>query len=179
MNDERVMSSYRGPGTVHSDGRIVLGDPYTTTNLSEVRYLHQPTSESWDYYQGFKAALGDRRESVEGKPSKSASRGGAGAQHYAQPARWWEGYRDGWREKREHKILKPNTGGYYVWVLRGDTPLDEGPYGPYDLDQAKSYARISATEGQHDRAVSLGLDAGSSSFEFVRRYQARTGERLL
>lgn len=72
-----------------------------------------------------------------------------------------------------------NGAAYYVWVLRGDTPLDEGPYGPYDLEQAKSYARISATEGQHDRAVSRGQDAGASSFEFVRRYRARTGERIL
>lgn len=181
LNGERATGNYRGPGTVNSNGHIVLGDPYTHTTLSEVKYLSQPTSESWDYYLGFKAALADRREAVEGKPTKAASR--SGTAHYANSIRWWEGYRDGWREKREHaqrgKTLKANESSYYVWVLRGDTPMEEGPYGPYDLDQAKDYARISATEGKHDRAVSRGRDASSESFEFVRRYRAHTGERIL
>jgi len=73
----------------------------------------------------------------------------------------------------------PN-GGYYVWVLASDgTPKDEGPYGPKDLESAKTYARIAATRGAHDRAVSRGLDPKSPSFEVVRRYERGTGERIL
>lgn len=74
----------------------------------------------------------------------------------------------------------PNS-GYYVWVVPpgGDEPLNEGPYGPHTLSSAKTYARISATEGGHDRVVTRGLDAESASFQVVRRYRARTGERLI
>lgn len=71
---------------------------------------------------------------------------------------------------------------FYVWALaRGSNePLSEGPWGPYEtLESAKTFARIGATEGAHDRAVSLGFDPESSGFRIVRRYQARTGERLL
>lgn len=70
---------------------------------------------------------------------------------------------------------------YYVWVLdyRG-VPLDsEGPYGSYTLDRAKQFARISATEGEHDRAVSHGGNPDAESFEIVRHYRRGTGERLL
>ncbi len=73
----------------------------------------------------------------------------------------------------------PNAPAYYVWVLNTDgTPKDEGPYGPKDLDSAKTYARIAATKGAHDRAVSRGLDPESSSFEIVRRYRRGTGESV-
>lgn len=74
----------------------------------------------------------------------------------------------------------PN-GGYYVWVLRqgSDEPINEGPYLQKDLQGAKTYARISATEGVHDRAVSRGLDPESDSFQIVRRYRAGTGERII
>lgn len=75
---------------------------------------------------------------------------------------------------------KPNA-SYYVWVLGGDgLPLQtEGPYGPHDLDGAKTYARIAATEGSHDRAVSCGKDPASSSFDVVRVYRAGTGARAV
>ena len=77
---------------------------------------------------------------------------------------------------------RPNASGYYVWVLaRGsNAPLAEGPWGPYDsLESAKTFARIGATEGAHDRAVSTGLDPKAPSFQIVRRYESGTGERLL
>lgn len=72
-----------------------------------------------------------------------------------------------------------NPSGYYVWVLgRDGKPLTtEGPYGPYDYQGARSYARISATKGTHDRAVSHGKDPSSESFEIVRVYRAGTGEQ--
>lgn len=74
----------------------------------------------------------------------------------------------------------PNPKSYYVWVMgRGDEPLDEAPVGPHDLQSAKTFARIAATKGVHDRAVSLGVTPTSSSFEIVRRYRAGTGERVL
>lgn len=71
---------------------------------------------------------------------------------------------------------------YYVWVLRqgSDEPMSEGPYGPYDdFLQAKTFARIGATEGAHDRVVSRGLDPKARAFEILRRYRAGTGERLV
>jgi hypothetical protein len=75
-----------------------------------------------------------------------------------------------------------NGQSYYVWALAvgSDEPLAEGPWGPYaSLDSAKTFARIGATEGAHDRAVSLGLDAQAHGFQILRRYQARSGDRLL
>jgi hypothetical protein len=75
---------------------------------------------------------------------------------------------------------RPNA-SHYVWVLppRSDTPLSEGPYGPMSLARASQMARIAATEGVHDRAVSVGSDPESSSFAIARRYAARTGARLI
>ena len=74
-----------------------------------------------------------------------------------------------------------SSGDYYVWLLRRGAlePMEEGPYGPNDLQGAKTFARIGATEGGHDRVVSRGRYPGSPSFEIVRRYQAGSGERLL
>lgn len=77
-------------------------------------------------------------------------------------------------------VQTPNA-SYYVWVLSpsGEPLSSEGPYGPYDLEGGKTFARIGATEGEHDRAVSLGLDPENPSFEVVRRYRRGTGERVL
>jgi hypothetical protein len=70
--------------------------------------------------------------------------------------------------------------GYYIWIIgRGGKPLDEGPYGPHDLQGAKTSARIGATQGSHDRAVSLGRNPTSPSFTIVRQYRAGTGERVV
>lgn len=76
--------------------------------------------------------------------------------------------------------LTPNATSYWVWVIGGDDrPKDEGPYGPHDLDGASSYARISATNGAHDRAVSVGKDPRAGGFSIVRRYRRGTGKRVL
>lgn len=92
------------------------------------------------------------------------------------------------REEIEHDRrvrLRPNKTGqgkYWVWLVQKGTnqPLrSEGPYGPHDLEGGKTFARIGATEGQHDRAVSLGRDPGCPSFQIVRRYRAGTGERVI
>jgi len=73
-----------------------------------------------------------------------------------------------------------NGAAYYVWVLaRGSDEPMEGPFGPYDLEGGKTFARIGATEGAHDRAVSLGMDPQAAGFRIVRRYEAGSGERLL
>lgn len=82
----------------------------------------------------------------------------------------------------EDQELSPNGRSHYVWVLRvgSSTPLStEGPYGPMSPQEASQYARISATEGIHDRAVSVGKDPEASGFRIVRRYAAGTGERLI
>lgn len=78
-------------------------------------------------------------------------------------------------------LHQANEGGYYVWLLdpRRNWPLDEGPLGPYDLPTAKQTARIGAQAGRHDRAVSRGCDPQAASFEFVRRYAAGSGDRLI
>jgi hypothetical protein len=74
----------------------------------------------------------------------------------------------------------PNASGHYVWVLDSSgTPMAEGPYGPYDLTTAKQHARIGAERGSHDRAVSLGADPKSKTFEIKRRYRRGTGEQML
>jgi hypothetical protein len=78
-------------------------------------------------------------------------------------------------------FYSPNAGDHYVWVVeRSGKPLeDEGPYGPYQVKSAKTFARIAAREGAHDRVVTKGYDPKASSFEIVRRYRAGTGERVL
>lgn len=87
------------------------------------------------------------------------------------------------RRALEAAQQRPNRSGYYVWPLaRGSNePLaGEGPWGPYPhLDTAKTFARIGATEGKHDRAVSFGADPSASGFSVLRRYAAGTGERVL
>jgi len=72
-----------------------------------------------------------------------------------------------------------NSSNYWVWALgRGGKPLtSEGPWGPYDYAAARQYARISATNGSHDRAVSQGQDPLAASFEIVRVYRAGSGEQ--
>lgn len=104
--------------------------------------------------------------------------------HIARPGGAERSQAELWRQMfgREPPSQRPNGSGYYVWALaRGSNePLAEGPWGPYEtLESAKTFARIGATEGAHDRAVSLGFDPESASFRIVRRYQAGSGDRLL
>lgn len=80
------------------------------------------------------------------------------------------------------KEYRANAGSYYVWALRSlaSTPLtSEGPWGPMTLEKASQFARIGATEGAHDRAVSFGKDPEAKSFRIERRYAARSGLRLI
>lgn len=94
-------------------------------------------------------------------------------------------YKRSMRAMAEPGAMQPNrvgAGNYWVWTItmRGDTPmLGEGPYGPHDLQGGKTYARIAATEGRHDRAVSYGRDPLGSTFQIVRLYKAGTGERAV
>lgn len=72
------------------------------------------------------------------------------------------------------------AGRYYVWPLTrdGEPMAAEGPWGPYpDLIGAKTFARIGATEGAHDRAVTAGRDPSVPSFRIVRIYRRGTGDR--
>jgi hypothetical protein len=73
-----------------------------------------------------------------------------------------------------------NSERFYVWLLQkgSDLPLQsEGPYGPHAFESARTFARISATEGEHDRVVTEGRDP--STFKVRRRYQAGTGRTLV
>ena len=74
---------------------------------------------------------------------------------------------------------EPNSGGYYVWIVQGDEPLPEGPYGPHDLVSAEAFARIGAIHGEHDRVVTHGIAPTAQSFVIARRYEAGTGRRVL
>lgn len=89
------------------------------------------------------------------------------------------------RKLRGHPIMmsyEPNASGiYYVWVLAkgSDTPLSsEGPYGPMSRSSAEANARIGASKGIHDRAVSRGKDPTSGAFRILGRYAARTGSKI-
>lgn len=86
--------SYRGEGNITSANHLIIGDPYKQTTLTEYTVARQPTSESWNYYRGFRRAIEDRREYKEDVPHKKGP--------LAEGRRFWEGYRDGWREKREN-----------------------------------------------------------------------------
>ncbi len=61
---------------------------------------------------------------------------------------------------------------FYVYELSRGRLTHE--LGPYDLETARMYGRISATKGRHDRVVTRGRDG-----PIVRRYEAGSGERLM
>lgn len=85
-----------------------------------------------------------------------------------------------WKELPQCGLTPNSERRYYVWVILSDgTPKDEGPYGPYEFIEAKDSARIGATEGAHDRAVSVGRDPQTESFHIARQYRRGTGERVL
>lgn len=72
---------------------------------------------------------------------------------------------DEWEALKVHE----NPTGYYVHVRGGNNET----YGPYPtLQRAKTFARIGATKGKHDRVV---LKGG----KVVRHYRAGTGESLV
>lgn len=70
--------------------------------------------------------------------------------------------------------LHPNA-EYFVWRI--EKPQRE-PQGPLDRRGAINDARIAAMGGRHDTAVSIGSDPSAPSFEVIRHFEARTGERL-
>lgn len=73
-----------------------------------------------------------------------------------------------------------SNAGYYVWPMAAGstTPLvGEGPFGPYDYANARTTARIRATNSRsHDYAVSRGRDPEARGFEIERVYKAGSGE---
>jgi hypothetical protein len=77
-------------------------------------------------------------------------------------------------DRRDYRMSA--NAGYYVWPLgREGRPLrSEGPFGPYELDTARTTARIRATKGRHDYAVTRGKKFSSEGT--VRRYHAGSGE---
>lgn len=89
--------SYRGPGEIHGQ-KIFLGDPQTTTNLLEGTVDRQSTQESWDHYQGFKAAITAPRLMTAKQLEREAE---------AAPPAWLQGYRQGYAERKMHGVKKP------------------------------------------------------------------------
>lgn len=85
-------------------------------------------------------------------------------------------------EKGSYTSNVRGAGAYWVWLVQPGTNqpmISDGPHGPHDLQGAKTFARIGATEGAHDRAVSKGRDPEARGFEIVRVYRAGTGERAV
>lgn len=69
----------------------------------------------------------------------------------------------------EARPFRENPSGYYVHVRGGNKET----YGPYtSLQRAKTFARIGAQHGKHDRVVLRGG-------KVVRHYRAGTGESLV
>jgi hypothetical protein len=72
-----------------------------------------------------------------------------------------------------------NPGRYYVWAMtktRSGKTTMEGPWGPYPFQNARTYARIAATEGEMDRVVTEGADPATLTIK--RIYEAGTGSHL-
>jgi hypothetical protein len=73
------------------------------------------------------------------------------------------------KRRGDYSVSYDNPTGYYVRVRGGNNET----YGPYPtLQRAKTFARIGATKGAHDRVV---LKGG----KVVRHYRAGTGESLV
>lgn len=90
-----IESSYRGPGTVTHDMRVILGDHFKQANLTELKVDRRPTTESNDYVNGFKVGLTDRRQVASwALPKKGV------AKYVTQSQRWWDGYATAWHEKK-------------------------------------------------------------------------------
>lgn len=87
--------------------------------------------------------------------------------------------RSGGEQRYQGPELDQLSERYYVWVLDDhQRPLvSEEPIGPLTLTAAKGNARIAADRGEHDRAVTYGLDPESKTFRVVRVYSKRGGRR--
>jgi len=69
--------------------------------------------------------------------------------------------------------------GYYVWEMKVRSPREPARLvsrKPLDLKRAKQLARIGATEGKHDRAVTTSPKAGH--FLILSQYEAGTGKNI-
>lgn len=90
-----------------------------------------------------------------------------------------ESFEQDLRERYGAEGHRENAAGYYVWPLnpKTTTPLStEGPFGPYPLANAKTTARIRATEGKHDYAVTRGN--APERLEVQAIYEHGTGRNL-
>jgi hypothetical protein len=76
--------------------------------------------------------------------------------------------------------MKPNAHGYHVWemgIRDRRSPVRQVNRKPLELKAAKDLARIGATEGKHDRAVTTNPKS-RQGFRIVAQYEARTGENV-
>ena len=154
--------SYRGDAFF--DGRrIVIGDPMRQANLHEYVVEPQATSESWDYYLGFKSALGDGREAIEGKYPKKMRADDPRRGYGVNSTRWWDGYRDAWREKRMSKGSKSNLVSHEVRDAAGEVIAR-----PRSLAAAHRTTRNGRFGGGHTYVAS----APSTSRNRVRSFDA-------
>lgn len=95
-----VEDTKRVEGEIH-DGRLVIGDPHRDTRLFEYTIASQPTRESHDQWQGYRAGMSDKRWHEEGKSKK----------YYGQTQAWWEGYHQAHRDKKDSsRGYMPNSG---------------------------------------------------------------------
>lgn len=86
--------SYRGQGSI-TNGRLILGDPYTHVTLTEYVVDREPTKDSRDRFEGFLQGLDDKRKHL--KVTKKTQ---------GKSELWWDGYRDAWQQKAERARQK-------------------------------------------------------------------------
>lgn len=77
-------------------------------------------------------------------------------------------------EKTADRGRAANPAEYFVWERGAGGRLTQIG-GPLSLKSAKTFARIGATEGKHDRIVTRGQRGRL----VIRKYEAGTGERLV
>lgn len=76
--------------------------------------------------------------------------------------------------------MKPTGHGYHVWemgIRDRKSPVRQVNRKPLELKAAKDLARIGATEGKHDRAVTTN-PRSRQGFRIVVQYEARTGDNV-
>ena len=65
------------------------------------------------------------------------------------------------------------AGRYYVFETERGRPVRQANVKPLTLDKAKTFARIGAARGKHDRVVTTNPKL--TSFKVVARYKKGTG----
>ena len=77
------------------------------------------------------------------------------------------------------RTVTANGARYHVWemgIRDRKNPVRQVNRHPLELGAAKQLARIGATEGKHDRAVTT--NPRGRDFKIIAQYEARTGDNV-